>query len=446
METKAGLKNVLKNSAFIFSSTSIASIFGLTSTLILARYFGTEKYGIVALFQACVIIVRGFVNTQPWQAIIKYGVINLKLEQKKEFLNLAKITLLIEIFSAFLSGTVFILLLKFFNKFLGIPDVYINLGILYCFTAFLNYTGFFTGILRLFNKFNLISIHILISSIMRLIFIIAIWILKLSFIHSVYFLIIADIFHHVLFITFGIFVFNNKTKNNFFKLLTIRGGLKSSFKEVAKYLAPIWGWSTLRMLPRELDLLLVGSFLGLPSAGIYKITKQFASVLSRIYQPLYQAIFLDINIMNQNKDYKKLKKLLQQSTALIFLSSFILFLIFFVFGKNILLVIVGNSYSPAYWPTIIYLLACIISSFSITLLPFLFSIGYEKYVMKIYLMPAIIYFLIFPLFVMKFNISGASMAFVVFNLGITILITKKSLSILNRLAFKVENIYEKYTI
>lgn len=446
METKASFKNVLKNSIFVFSGTSIASVFGVLSALILARYFGTEKYGIVALFQACVIVVRGFVSTQPWQAIIKYGVINLESGQKKEFLGLAKITLLIEIFSAFLSGSISILLLTFFNKLLGIPDVYVNLGILYCFTAFINYNGFFTGILRLFNKFNLISIHIMISSIVRFILIIVIWILKLSFIHSVYLLIIAEIFKNTVFIIFGTFVFKSKTKDNFLKLLTIRGKFKSLLKEVAKYLTPIWTWSTLRMLPRELDILLMGSFLGASSVGIYKITKQFASLLSRIYQPLYQAIFPDINIMNKNKEYKKLKKLLQQSTALIFLSSFILFLIFFVFGKNILLFTAGKNYIPAYWPTVIYLLACIISSLSITLLPFLFSIGYEKYVMKVYLICTIIYFLIFPILVMKYDVSGASMAFLAFNLGIAIFISKKTLSILNRPAFKAENIYERLTI
>ena len=200
------------------------------------------------------------------------------------------------------------------------------------------------------------------------------------------------------------------------------------------------------MLPRELDILLMGTFLGASSVGIYKITKQFSLVLQRVYQPLYQAIFPDINIMYKNKAYKKLKELILKSTLLIFLSSFILFLIFFVFGKNILLITVGNNYIAAYWPTVIYLLGCIISSFLITLLQFLFSIGYEKYVMKVYLINVIFYFLVLPILVMKFNISGASMAFVVFNLCLAILISKKSIRIINRLAFKEENIYERLTI
>jgi len=446
MEKKAGLKNVLKNSLYLFSGNSVAAVFGLLSSLILARYFGPEKFGIIALFQVCIVMIRGFFSMQTWQAIIKYGVDTLKTNRNSQFFSVTKITLFIEIITLLISGATAIFLVVFLNNLWGLPGEYVSLAVLFCLTIFLNFSDYFTGILRLFNKFHLFSIYLSASSLVRFIFIVIIWTQKLSFISSVQLLVVFEFLKNIALILLGILVFNRKVETNFFKSLTIKTDHRFSFRDIFSFLGSIWLWSTLRMLPREFDIFLLGGLLGPSSVGLYKIAKQFGTLVSRIYTPIYQAVFPDINIMKQKRHYQKIKKLLSKLTALILLSSFIIFLIFLFFGKSILLLTVGEKYILAYLPAVFYLIALLIFSGSIAFIPFLFSIQNEKYVIKVYLVAALSYFLILPFLVIQYGILGASLAYAIFNLGVAVFITTKSFSILNMQTFEVKENHEKYTI
>ena len=111
------------------------------------------------------------------------------------------------------------------------------------------------------------------------------------------------------------------------------------------------------MASKEVDTLIVGGILGSASAGLYKIVKQVASVLSRAADPLYQAVYPELAKLWSAGDRAGFRRLLRRST-LMGLGAGIGFLaLFALVGRWVLVTLLGGDYGAAYKPTLIYLSA-----------------------------------------------------------------------------------------
>ncbi|HEY3347434.1 MAG TPA: oligosaccharide flippase family protein, partial [Nitrospirota bacterium] len=290
MKNRAGFNNLLKNSGYILTGNAMGSVFGLLVTMLLARQFGPEKLGALALMQAFIMTVRSFFGAQSWQAIVKFGVVFFDKARSEEFFRVVRTVLFIET-SIVLAGGVFAVAgATFFSHAWGLPAEYAGLGVLYCFTIFLKFDNFFSGIIQLFNRFKLVSYFTAVTAAIRLVFVLAIFLTDLSFERSVYLLITWEALSNLAFSIMGMWVYRQETGESLLRLAGRREG-PGLFRDIASFLAPLWTWSTLRMLPRELDVFILGVLTNTYSVGQYKVVKQFASVLLKLHTPLHQAIF-----------------------------------------------------------------------------------------------------------------------------------------------------------
>ncbi|MBU09662.1 MAG: hypothetical protein CME13_17045 [Gemmatimonadetes bacterium] len=115
--------------------------------------------------------------------------------------------------------------------------------------------------------------------------------------------------------------------------------------------------TTVRNASKEVDSLIVGGILGSASAGLYKIVKQVASVLSRAADPLYQAVYPELAKLWSAGDRAGFRRLLGRST-LMGLGAGIGFLaLFALVGRWVLVTLLGGDCGAAYEPTLIYLSA-----------------------------------------------------------------------------------------
>ena len=162
-------------------------------------------------------------------------------------------------------------------------------------------------------------------------------------------------------------------------------------------------------LYQNVDDIIVGKILGIVSLGFYQIsytlsaipTTEVSDVFSRVTFPVYAKI---------SEDRIRLKRAFLKTTLAIFVLSFPICLIFFLFPKEIILLILGDRWTDA-WPVfkVLSVLGFIRAMNSSALSLFL-SIGKQKYITIIsFVSISVLSLLIFPL-VNHFGLTGAAYA------------------------------------
>ena len=67
------LAKLVRDSSYLLSSSVIASLIGFIQSLIVARYLGVARYGLLVLIFSYVNIVNQFFDFRIWDFITKYG-------------------------------------------------------------------------------------------------------------------------------------------------------------------------------------------------------------------------------------------------------------------------------------------------------------------------------------------------------------------------------------
>ena len=115
--------------------------------------------------------------------------------------------------------------------------------------------------------------------------------------------------------------------------------------------------SSIRMISREADELIIAWLAGPASLGLFKMAKQFSRVLPMLTDPLYQSIYPELSRAWAAADPRQLLGLVKRSTLLVSLPAMGGWLAFVVLGNELIRWTVGEAYSGAYLPAVIYMLA-----------------------------------------------------------------------------------------
>lgn len=130
------------------------------------------------------------------------------------------------------------------------------------------------------------------------------------------------------------------------------------------------------------QILLLGFLSTLIEVGIYKIAISTLFILSLPVTIVNVALAPKISQLFKKKDLHNLSIILHKSVIFLFISTFILFIPFILFGGEIFSLVYGNEYDTANDIFIILGAGMLISSFFGISAIFLNMVGYEKYVLK----------------------------------------------------------------
>jgi len=424
MTIKGTLRDVIKNSAVLLSGNVLMSVFGICTSVILARHFGVFDYGILAILQAIVLTTRGFVSAQPWQALVRFGADFLVKGARTRFSQVARATIFVSIGSAVLSTAFSFALVITIGLTLGIPREYEGLALLYAATTLCNLSDYFTGVFRLFNRYGTFAAYSTGCSGMRLILATIIALNHLPFADAMLLIIAFEFTEQIGLIIIGVHIFDKYAPQPILHLIRYPSPGIRHMSSIYRFLKSIWTWSTLRMLPRELDILVVSFLLGTTATGIYKVAKQLASVTAKIYTPFYEATAPNINLLYSKGDYAQLHRLIKGINRLTLVSTAATVAVIALVGKPILQHVLGAEFMPAYWPAIFYSMALLVFSGSLSFTLFLFTIDRQTFVAKAHLAATVGYFILLPVLVLKYETIGAALAYLGLHIILTALIAR----------------------
>jgi len=368
-------KNLFTNSFWALAGDSFSSIINLVITIVLIHLIGDKGYGTLVLAQSYMLVMDVILNVQCWKSVIQYGQNALVKKNKKDFYSYIKLGCTLDLSTALIGGVVSFFLAGFVGSIFNWSSELIWCSRVFSFTIFSHFSGTTTAILRLLNKFNLVAYQKVISAIIKLTALLSIFLFQdsLSLSSAVVIYAITDIIGNLLLVVFAFYSFSREYR--------IKELLLSENPTDSKSFIQFTLWGTLSDIvdvPINYFDVFILSFLGEELVAVFKVFKQFVSILSKLTTPIYQAIMPQFSSLSaQGKKEFAYSIVLKIRNAILMVIGPVSFIIG-VTSPLWLKLLYGSLYSSHWYILLLYLLGQTFILSYTTVHPYFVSLGKVK--------------------------------------------------------------------
>lgn len=403
--TNKHVKEVVKGSSFTFLAKIVGTGLGLISSLIIARYYGADVVGIVAIINSVLAIftIFGLMGTNV--AILrlipeyqeKYSDIAAKDVYKKVvaivLLSSLLSSIILFIFSPMIASTIFHKDYLTYLLLLAAPFVMIRV---------LN--TFNTDTLRSFRSVKLFAWTQVFPSVITLglLLIVTKWFYdRYNPIYIIY--ATQALMAFILFVAiYKLFKrFNSHKKEWKRQIITT--------SEVTALAFPMFLTASINIVISQTDTVMLGMMTSEVQVGVYTITLKLAlltsfilSVVNTMSAPKFSQLF------NSGK-IDDLQEVAQKSAQLIFWSTFPLVLLY-VFGGYYILKIFGETFTTGYYALILLAIGQLVNAAAGSVGFILNMTGEEKFLSKVLVFTLVINILLNYTLIPIYGINGAALA------------------------------------
>jgi O-antigen/teichoic acid export membrane protein len=406
------LRRLLKNAGALFSGNMAASLLSLASLALAARALGVEGFGILTIITTYVLIVDRLVNTQTWQAVIRYGADALEQNRENDFKSVIKFGFFLDGATALLGTVLAASAAWYLGQWRNWDQQLTVMAAAYSITILFHVQGAPMAVLRLFDRFDMVAWHNVIAAVIKLTGAAIAFLAGAGLWAFLLVWAVVDILGKSLLVFFS------------YRELASRGChkfLHADIRNMSGRFAGIWGfvWTTnlnssIRMASREADVMIIAAILGTGAVGLYKIAKQFSLVIQRTIDPLYQSIFPELARLFSRGEGEAFVRLVMRSSILAGLFAFCIWLGFFFFGEHIISLIAGAEYLSSKGVMLWYMLATVVAAASFPLQPAMLSMGLPQTTFWVHLGSTMVYFLALPILLGSTGLVGAGMAYLIY--------------------------------
>lgn len=341
------LKRVLQNFAVLAGGRAVGGVLGFLSTLLSARALGPDGFGTVAMIGAYMLVVRAFCNVKPFEAIVRYGV---ALDEERDLDGLARllrVSLALDCLSA-LSGTLLATAIAWWAREpLGWSDETARIAVGYCTVLLFSGTATASGALRIFDRFDAISIVQATSGLWRLL---GVSLLVLSDHASIE--TVAAVWASAQLVQYlGVLWYGAREVAARLPWSRLRGPLElrrmgQEHPDLWSFLNVIYWQATLDMVPKSLGTLYAGALLGAEGAAMYRIAREFANVVAKPAVLVRQAIYPDLARLRHRRDHA-FRHVVVSMATLMGVPALLLAIVSAWWGDALLAATVGPDFAPA---------------------------------------------------------------------------------------------------
>ncbi len=409
------------NAGKLLSANAVAAVLGLVATVLTARALGPQDYGILALVLVYQLAIARLVTFNAWQAIIKFGSEALHADDRSGLRQLVKFGFTLDIASAFVGTVLAMALAGPVVGLLGWDPSVRPLLVLYSVLILFGLSGTPIGVLRLFDRFDLLSYTAVLGAVARLAGVA--WCLAtrqaLNGFVLTYLItgVIGELYQVVA--SLGVLRKQNVTGIIHQPLGDIRG----RFPGIVDYVWTTNVNSTIRMMSREADELILAALTTPAALGLFKVAKQLSQVLPRLLDPLYQSIYPELARLWAADRRKAFLSLIKRTTLLVGGVATVGWVGFLLLGSRLITWTVGAAYSQTYVTAVVYLLALVVALWAFALQPAMLAIGLPRNSFKAQTAATILYLVILFPAVQSLGITGAALAYVLYYVLWVILMT-----------------------
>lgn len=384
---------MLKNIFELSFSSVIILITGFTFSILIARILGPDILGQYFFIITTYSILEKILNPNTWQTLVYYG---NTYETRSQLFNL-------DFIFYTLASVIFVIIgFKLFDE---IDTLILMLG---GGTLVSNSFNLSLGILRIESKFKKLALLNALPNIARLLLLLII----MPFIN-----IKLEILVLIFFISF---IPSNLYK---YKILINQGFSFNIFvnsKKLIKYTLINSLNTSIKTIPRNLDVYFVKFLMSDYGVGILKLMKDITAILAQISDPIFQVLFPTMKKEGLSFNDNKIRNIFKFSI----ISAIVSYVIFLLIGENVINLLWGKDFSSAFSQLKHYIIPTLISIIFIPLYASTISNGKHLQMLYSQIISTLICVISWFILVPYFSFLGLSIGLILFKIfEITYLIT-----------------------
>ncbi len=406
-------RSLLKNTGYLGVSKIVAGICGVATLALAGRGLGVLLFGTLILITSYVKAVSGIAKFQSWQLIVRYGGHGLSQGDPEHFKVATGFAFALDAVSGIGGMLVAVILLPFIGNWVGISSEYLWLGMLYCTLLPIMTSATPDGVLRVLDRFDLISWSGTLSPILRAI------LAAIAFASDA---------------TFPVYVaiwFATDLLGNLYPWFLgwrelRRNGLLEGIRPTLKPAALQGAWrfaidvnlaTSVQAVWGPIGRLVVGGLLGPAGAALFRVASTLADSAQKPADLLGKAFYPEI--MRMDLTSKKPWKLMLRGTALVSAVALLAILILILGGKPLMTLLFGKAFLGAYEPLVIMMIIPFLGIFSFPLAPMLYALGRSDGPLKAKLLGSALFFITIAPLSWRWGVIGAAIALVLANVANT---------------------------
>lgn len=400
-------QRVLRNFGVVLRGKGIAGVFTLAATALMANALPAAEFGLVILLHTYVLAVRGFLNFRTYEAIVRFGVPLHENNDGKGLQQLFRSTTLIDILSAMAATAVGVSAASVAGSFLHWDAEMVALASLYSLVMLTTIGNTPNGILRLYDRFDALSVFYTVGPAVRISGVIIAWMMDAEMRVFVAIWAAAFVLENSWLLVRGHMELNRHMGSGLWRGTRWQDLLKSG-REFRHFIAVVYWQTNVDLLPKHLSVLLAGSLLGPAAAGIFRLARDFSSILSKPAMMLREVLFPDLAriLHTETEDFHKLGfKAVKAAGA-----AGLLLVLISIPAAGPILGIIGPEYTGGATLVSLMLLAATFELAGSPLRAAAYAMGTVAQVLRIHLLGVLVYLGLFYLLTPVMNLPGPGVA------------------------------------
>ena len=405
--SKTNAQRVFKNFGVVLRGRGIAAVFNMVALALMANALSPVEFGLVVLLHTYVLAIRGFLNFRTFEAIVKFGVPLHASGDNDGLRKLFRITTSIDVISGIVATALGIAAASITGKFVHWDTQMVTTAAIYSLTLLTTAIGTPNGILRLYDRFDVLGIWYTISPGIRFFGVVFAWYFDAEMLVFIAVWAAAFVLENIWIYLRGHREVHQHMSESIWRGFRLRE-LRETSSEFRHFMGVIYWQTNVDLLPKHLAVLFAGSLLGPAGAGMFRLATDFSTVLSKPGLVLREVLFPDLSRMLHNKE-PGFHELGYRAVRIAGVSGLLMVLLSIPLGAPIL-GIIGQDYTPAAPLMTLMLLAATFELAGSPLRAAAYALGGAGTVLRIYALSAFVYLSLFYVFTPPLGLIGPGIA------------------------------------
>jgi O-antigen/teichoic acid export membrane protein len=405
-------KKVLKNFGVVLRGRGIAALLTLGATALMARALPANEFGLVILLHTYVLAVRGILNFRTFEAIVRFGVPMHESGDRPGLVRLLSRTTVIDVASAILATMAGVAATGLAGQLLHWDAQMTAIAGVYSLVLLSSVINTPNGVLRLYDRFDALSVFYTVGPSIRITGVAFAWLSGAGMETFIAVWAAAFLFENGWLLVRGHLEFRRQAGVSLAGARKAYPGVapedKAARREFRHFIAVVYWQTNLDMLPKHLSVLLAGSLLGPAAAGMFRLARDFSSILSKPAMMLREVMFPDLARMlhGGDADFMQLGFRAVRTAAA---AGLVLVLLSIPIARPVLSVI-GSEYTIAATLLSLMLLAATFELAGSPLRAAAYAMGQVAPVLRIHLLGVVLFFCAFMLLAPYLGLAGIGIA------------------------------------
>lgn len=402
------MRRVLGNFWILIRGRGAAAIMAFAATALMARALGPAEFGMVVLMHTYVMLIRALLDFGTVDAVVRFGLPAHDASDKHALAKLIKVCRRIDKQASMTAALLALLVAPFAGPAMGMDTKHVMLLMAYSTVLITPGAGSAAGVLRLYDRFDILGRQMIIAPSLRFIGVAIAWQLGAPIEIFVAIWGTAYVAENVYLLWQAKHKYR-KQINQALTGVTLKDASLNDFDGLRHFLWVTYWQSNLDVLPKHITTLLVGYFLGPAEAGLMRLAREIASTLSRPSLLIRNVVLLDLT-RAWHQGSASFDVVAYRTAILGGLFGLTFVLMSYFFGEYLLGSLLGNEFIAAKAVLTLMLLAATLDLATSPLLSGLYAMGYALKTLRITMASTAIYLLMFVLLTRQFGLIGAGLA------------------------------------